>query len=132
MDFANPLSSLRTLGDFFPSSYRGGSGSEAGDAPPLNERNFSALGGACRGTSSRGRGGGGTKTHRSRSRLRCAPVNKNPSIAPVAVQPASWAERRSSSKSWSPCGLRFFELVVKDGAKVAVCPPEEVESAAKN
>lgn len=84
MDFANPSSSSRTLGDFLPSSLRGGSGSETGDALLVNERNFPALEGGRRGTSSRGRGGGG-RSHRSRSRPRRTSINKNPSVTLVAV-----------------------------------------------
>ena len=89
MDFANPSSSSRTLGDFLPSSLQGGSGSEAGDALLVNERNFPALEGGRRGTLRRGQGGGGNRSHRSRSRPRCASINKNPSVTLVAVQPAS-------------------------------------------
>ena len=70
MDFANPSSSSCTLGDFLPSSLQGGLGSEARDAPLVNERNFLALGGGRRGTSNRDRGGGGNRLHRSRSRPR--------------------------------------------------------------
>ena len=77
------------------------------------------------------RGGGGHGSRRSRSHPRRAPI-KVPLVDPVAVQLASWAERCSSSKAWSPRALSFFEPAVKVGVKVAACPPEEVASAAKN
>ena len=138
MDHANPSSfSTRTLGDFLPEALQE-AGGDRDSAPPLNDNHFPRLGGGRGGTGSHGQGDRRQRSHRSRSRRpetrthrSRSRVHKPPTSASVAEKPATWAERCTTSKTkeWSPRALSFFELAIKNGVKIAVCPPEEMAKA---